>query len=156
MDGGVIYMYHSQGGDSLNFSAAGPGNAVLIKSGHPWPDAASGAAALALMQKLNPDARGGVRPPGRLCAGQALLCRALALKVADWDARRFDPAELFVQDAGASPARLLNAPRLGIPKGRDEHLFYRYVDPDYAACCTRNPLRRGQEEGRDYAWVDNR
>lgn len=32
-DGGHIYMYYARGGDSLNFSAHGPGNAVLIKSG---------------------------------------------------------------------------------------------------------------------------
>ena len=33
LDGGHIYMYYARGGDSLNFSAHGPGNAVLIKSG---------------------------------------------------------------------------------------------------------------------------
>jgi len=32
LDGGHIYMYYARGGDSLNFSAHGPGNAVLIKS----------------------------------------------------------------------------------------------------------------------------
>ncbi len=31
-DGGTIYMYYARGGDSVNFSAQGPGNAVLIKS----------------------------------------------------------------------------------------------------------------------------
>jgi len=154
MDGGTIYMYHSQGGDSLNFSAAGPGNAVLIKSGHPWLDAVSGPASLVRMQALNPDAQGNPRDPRRLCAGQALLCRSLSLKIADWDAQSFDPVRLFVEDVGASPARIINAPRLGIPAGRDEHLMYRYVDPEYSSCSTRNPLRRGQEEGRDYVWVD--
>lgn len=154
MDGGTIYMYHSQGGDSLNFSAAGPGNAVLIKSAHPWLDEMSGPRSLARMQALNPDARGNPRDPRRLCAGQALLCRSLSLKIADWDAQGFDPARFYVQDVGASPGRLLNAPRLGIPAGRDEHLFYRYVDPGYAACSTRNPLRRGQQQGRDYVLVD--
>jgi len=44
--------------------------------------------------------------------------------------------------------------RLGIPPGRDEHLRYRFVDPAYAAFCTRNPLRRGQQAGRDYDWMD--
>ena len=73
MDGGVIYMYYARGGDSLNFSAAGPGNAVLIKSGHPWVDARSGPEALARMQALNPDAAGRVRrtscaPARRCCA----------------------------------------------------------------------------------------
>ena len=72
MDGGVIYMYYARGGDSLNFSAAGPGNAVLIKSGHPWVDARSGPEALARMQALNPDATGQARPrtscaPARPC-----------------------------------------------------------------------------------------
>ena len=66
MDGGVIYMYYARGGDSLNFSAAGPGNAVLIKSGHPWVDARSGPEALARMQALNPDAA------GRASAAQAV------------------------------------------------------------------------------------
>ena len=38
LDGGHIYMYYARGGDSLNFSAKGPGNAVLIKSAYPWVD----------------------------------------------------------------------------------------------------------------------
>jgi DNA-3-methyladenine glycosylase len=35
-------MYYARGGDSLNFSAHGPGNAVLIKSAYPWQDEVSG------------------------------------------------------------------------------------------------------------------
>src|SRR5690606_41305119 len=35
-EGGTIYMYYARGCDSLNFSAAGAGNAVLIKLAHPW------------------------------------------------------------------------------------------------------------------------
>ncbi|MGH8818256.1 MAG: DNA-3-methyladenine glycosylase [Achromobacter pestifer] len=154
MDGGVIYMYYARGGDSLNFSAAGPGNAVLIKSGHPWTDAQSGPEALARMQQLNPDAQGHPRPPSRLCAGQTLLCRSLGLKVPEWDARRFDPDALYVEDVGDSPQVLIRTTRLGIPLGRDEHLHYRFVDPAYASVCTRNPLRRGQRAGHDYTWVD--
>jgi len=153
MDGGTIYMYYARGGDSLNFSAAGPGNAVLIKSAHPWLDDVSGADALARMQALNPDAAGAARSPQRLCAGQTLLCRALDLKVPQWDGQGFDPAHFFVDDVGARPQRLLRTTRLGIPPGRDEHLPYRYVDPAYAAFCTRNPLRRGQVAGQDYSWV---
>jgi DNA-3-methyladenine glycosylase len=42
LDGGHIYMYYARGGDSLNFSAQGPGNAVLIKSAYPWVDEVSG------------------------------------------------------------------------------------------------------------------
>ncbi|MEI2417721.1 DNA-3-methyladenine glycosylase [Orrella sp. JC864] len=144
MDGGAIYMYYARGGDSLNFSARGPGNAVLIKSGYPWLDEMAGPQALALMQRLNPDGQGAPRPPGRLCAGQTLLCRALGLKVPDWDARGFDPQRFFVQDVGERPPLLVQTTRLGIPAGRDEHLPYRYVDAAYARFCTRNPLRRGQ------------
>jgi len=154
MDGGTVYMYYARGGDSLNFSAGGPGNAVLIKSAYPWSDAVSGAESLARMQALSPDSNGLPRLPGRLCAGQTLLCRALGLKVPDWDAQRFDPKVFFVEDVGQSPERLICTTRLGIPAGRDEHLRYRFVDPAYAAFCTRNPLRRGQEAGRDYDWMD--
>jgi DNA-3-methyladenine glycosylase len=50
MDGGTIYMYYSRGGDSFNISAAGPGNAVLIKSAYPWIDSIAGPAALAIIQ----------------------------------------------------------------------------------------------------------
>jgi DNA-3-methyladenine glycosylase len=153
MDGGTIYMYYARGGDSLNISAQGPGNAVLIKSGHPWIDAVSPEASLACMQALNPDAQGRPRAPQRLCAGQTLLCRSLGLKVPEWDGRAFDPDLFHVDDIGARPPRLVRTTRLGIPPGRDEHLPYRYVDPAYAPFCTRNPLRRGQVEGRDYTWV---
>ncbi|WP_220803708.1 DNA-3-methyladenine glycosylase [Pseudomonas sp. NCCP-436] len=149
-DGGHIYMYYARGGDSLNFSAHGPGNAVLIKSAYPWLDAHSGPEALATMQRNNPDGHGQPRPAERLCAGQTLLCRALGLKVRDWDAQRFDLKRLFVEDVGEQPAAIIQCARLGIPKGRDEHLPYRFVDADYTRHCTRNPLRRGQVEGRDY------
>ena len=55
LDGGHIYMYYARGGDSLNFSAHGPGNAVLIKSAYPWLDNLSGPDSLAQMQLNNPD-----------------------------------------------------------------------------------------------------
>lgn len=149
-DGGHIYMYYARGGDSLNFSAHGPGNAVLIKSAHPWVDAISGPDALAAMQRNNPGGLDQPRAIERLCAGQTLLCKALGLKVPDWDARRFDPQRLFVEDVGERPHVIIQCARLGIPKGRDEDLPYRFVDATYARHCTRNPLRRGQVEGRDY------
>jgi DNA-3-methyladenine glycosylase len=154
MAGGTIYMYYARGGDSLNFSAAGPGNAVLIKSAYPWIDPIAGPAALAVMQAENPDAQGGARPLNRLCAGQTLLCKSLALRVPDWDAGAFDPAEFFVDDVGEAPPILIETTRLGIPAGRDEHLPYRFVDPAYARHCTRNPLRKGQVAPVDYRWVD--
>ena len=154
LDGGHIYMYYARGGDSLNFSAHGPGNAVLIKSAYPWLDDLSGPASLTQMQQNNPDAQGRPRPEQKLCAGQTLLCKALGLKVPEWDAKRFDPERLWVDDVGARPSRIIQTTRLGIPHGRDEHLMYRFVDADYAACCTRNPLRRGQIEGFDYVMLD--
>jgi DNA-3-methyladenine glycosylase len=150
LDGGHIYMYYARGGDSLNFSAEGPGNAVLIKSAFPWVDHISDANSLAQMQLNNPDASGAMRALERLCAGQTLLCKALGLKVPMWDAKRFDPQQLFVEDVGQPPERIIQTTRLGIPSGRDEHLMYRFVDGQYARFCTRNPLRRGQLEGRDY------
>lgn len=155
LDGGHIYMYYARGGDSLNFSAQGPGNAVLIKSAYPWIDALSGPASLAQMQLNNPDAQGQPRPAQKLCAGQTLLCKALGLKVREWDAKRFDRERLWVDDVRERPSRILQTTRLGIPHGRDEHLLYRFVDADYAAYCTRNPLRRGQVEGQDYLVLEN-
>lgn len=154
MDGGHIYMYYARGGDSLNFSAHGAGNAVLIKSALPWLDAVSGADSLARMQANNPDRSGQARTPQRLCAGQTLLCRALGLKVPAWDAQRFDWQRLFVEDVGHTPRQIVETTRLGIPAGRDEHLPYRFVDAEQARHCTRNPLRRGQREGADYRLLD--
>ncbi|KHA73273.1 3-methyladenine DNA glycosylase [Pseudomonas chlororaphis] len=150
LDGGHIYMYYARGGDSLNFSAQGPGNAVLIKSAYPWVDDISGPASLAQMLLNNPDAQGRARPSQKLCAGQTLLCKALGLKVPVWDAKRFDHEVLLVEDTGPAPSHIIQTTRLGIPHGRDEHLMYRFVDATYAQWCTRNPLRRGQVEGRDY------
>ncbi|MEX3774045.1 DNA-3-methyladenine glycosylase [Pseudomonas sp. MYb118] len=150
LDGGHIYMYYARGGDSLNFSAQGPGNAVLIKSAYPWVDEVSGPASLAQMLLNNPDAQGHPRPSQKLCAGQTLLCKALGLKVPVWDAKRFDHEVLLVEDIGPPPGQIIQTTRLGIPHGRDEHLMYRFVDAAYAPYCTRNPLRRGQVEGRDY------
>ena len=155
LDGGHIYMYYARGGDSLNFSAQGPGNAVLIKSAYPWVDELSGPTSLALMQLNNPDAQGRRRPEQKLCAGQTLLCKALGLKVREWDAKRFDRERLWVDDVRERPSHIVQTTRLGIPHGRDEHLMYRFVDADYAAYCTRNPLRRGQVEGQDYLVLEN-
>lgn len=153
MDGGTIYMYYARGGDSMNFSAHGPGNAVLIKSAYPWVDAVSPPDTIAIMQRLNPDARGGDRPVASLCNGQTKLCRSLGLKVPQWDAQAFDPERLFVEDVGETPDRLIQTTRLGIPAGRDEHLLLRFVDPAYTRFCTRNPVRRGQTQPEHYTIV---
>jgi DNA-3-methyladenine glycosylase len=154
LDGGHIYMYYSRGGDSLNFSAKGPGNAVLIKSAYPWVDTFSDSNSLTQMLLNNPDAKGELRTPERLCAGQTLLCKSLGLKVPRWDAQRFDHEQLFVDDVGAEPRQIIQTTRLGITEGRDEHLMYRFVDAAYARFCTRNPLRRGQVEGQDYVLLE--
>ncbi|MFO2464571.1 DNA-3-methyladenine glycosylase [Pseudomonas sp. 15FMM2] len=153
LDGGHIYMYYARGGDSLNFSAQGPGNAVLIKSAYPWQDERSGPAGLAQMLLNNPHANGRPRTLHKLCAGQTLLCKALGLKVPMWDAQRFDLQRFYVDDVGLAPEQIIQTTRLGIPGGRDEHLMYRFVDAGFAAYCTRNPLRRGQVEGRDYVLI---
>jgi len=153
---GTIYMYYARGGDSLNFSVQGTGNAVLIKSAFPHLDLQSGQHALAMMQRLNPDARGQARTPERLCAGQTLLCKSLGLKVPEWNAKMPDPKYLRIEEIGDSPSHIIQTARLGIPAGRDEHLPYRFIDARHARYCTRNPLRRGQLEGRDYQVLNAR
>ncbi|MFT0213268.1 DNA-3-methyladenine glycosylase [Pseudomonas sp. F1_0610] len=155
MDGGIIYMYYARGGDSLNFSAKGAGNAVLIKSAFPYFDAISPESSLSILQENNPNRDGSQRSIGRLCAGQTLLCRSLGLKVPDWDAQPFDTQRLFVDDCALKPATILQTKRLGIPQGRDEDLPYRFVDSDFAPYCTKNPLRRGQIENQDYRVLVN-
>lgn len=122
----------------------------LIKSAAPWLDPHCAPDALARMQANNPATGGNVRATERLCAGQTLLCKALGLKVPDWDGQRFDPLHLFVEDVGERPQQIIQTTRLGIPGGRDEHLPYRFVDAAYARQCTRNPLRRGQLEHHHY------
>ncbi len=152
--GGTIYMYYARGGDSLNVGARGEGNAVLIKSALTWQDAVSGPDSLAQMQANNPRADGSPRPAEQLCAGQTLLCKSLGLKVPQWNARHFDPTEFFIDDVSAPLQGIVCCTRLGIPAGRDEHLPYRFVDLAHVRHCTRNPLRRGQVEGRDYRLLD--
>ncbi len=152
MPAGTIYMYYARGGDSLNFSCRGAGNAVLIKAGFPWFDALSPPAGRRLMQQLNPGtARLPLRPDHRLCNGQTLLCRSLGLKVPDWWGRTPDPCRLTVEDCGIRPTALVRAARLGIPVGRDEHLPYRFIDADLLPHCTKNPVTmRTAREGVDY------
>jgi len=145
---GTIYMYYARGGDSLNFSAQGQGNAVLIKSAYPLVDEISGEASLQKMQQLNPDKQGRKRKPEKLCAGQTLLCKSLGLKVPDWNAQRLN--EQLRLEQAMPPKQIIQTRRLGIPIGRDEDLPYRFIDAAYVQYCTKNPLRHGQIEGRDY------
>lgn len=152
MPAGTIYMYYARGGDSLNFSCRGAGNAVLIKSAWPWFDADSPESGRPVMQALNPGAAGQPdREDQRLCNGQTLLCRSLGLKVPEWSGRLPDAGRFRIEDVGERPAGIVQAPRLGIPTGRDEHLPYRFIDAGYLKYCTRNPVtRRGAREGVDY------
>jgi DNA-3-methyladenine glycosylase len=72
------------------------------------------------------------------------------LKAPQYKGQRFDRQRLFVGDLGLRPAQIIQTRRLGIPPGRDKQLPYRFVDGAFARHCTRNPLRRGQIEGRDF------
>jgi len=116
---GTIYMYYARGGDSLNFSVQGEGNAVLIKSAFPYVDQYSGEDSLVMMQSLNPDTQALPRPPEKLCAGQTLLCKSLGLKVPEWNARQLIPKSLFVEDVGIRPTSIIQTTRLGITQGRE-------------------------------------
>lgn len=152
MPAGTLYLYHSRGGDSLNISAHGEGNAVLIKGAVPVEDAHTSPGSLEAMLVRNPVRTSGARRPvHRLCAGQTLLCVSLGLKIRAWTGRLFDPTAFFLDDDGYRPAALVVAPRLGIPEGRDEHLRYRYIDGALLQSATEDPTRkRHWREGRDY------
>lgn len=146
MDGGTIYMYYARGKDSLNISAKGPGNAVLIKSAMPYTDTLSPESTLEIMHTLNPIPDGRRRQTEKLCSGQTLLCRSLGIKLTDWDGGNFIEGDLWIEDTGIRPAQVIQTARLGIPEGRDEHLPYRFIDMDCAKYCTSNPLTKKSAE----------
>lgn len=152
MPPGTIYMYYARGGDSLNVSVHGKGNAVLIKSAFVWFDDRSPQSNLKLIQHLNPvKGSNKIRPKEKLFAGQTLLCRSLNLKVSDWDQKPFDPNSFYIEDAGNRVRKIIQTTRMGIPSGRDEHLMYRFIDYEFAKYCSSNPLtKRNWQEGRDY------
>ena len=128
MPPGTIYMYYARGGDSLNVSVKGQGNAVLIKSALPYIDQNTPQNMLEVMQKLNPLKNSNLpRPPPKLCSGQTLLCNSLNLKVKEWDQKQFDPNQLYFEDVSYKPTKIIQTTRLGIPKGRDEDLLYRFI-----------------------------
>ncbi len=148
MPAGTIYMYYARGKDSLNVSCKGKGNAVLIKSAYPFFDKFSDANALQIMQQLNPTISGSTRSIDKLCKGQTLLCHSLNLKVNEWDQQQFDAKKFYIDDIKNLPGKIIQATRLGIPAGRDEHLQYRFIDYDFARFCTSNPLTKRN-------WVEN-
>lgn len=148
---GTIYIYHSQGGDSLNVSVKGDGNAVLIKAA--WVGPRVPDEILERMQANSPGPRDLPRPRDKLCSGQALLCRALAIRRADWDGLPYG-GDLRITNTGGAPLSLIRTRRLGIRRGRDAHLMYRFVDPDHVHQATRNPLSvRDTKEGKDFHWI---
>lgn len=137
MPPGTIYMYYARGGDSLNLSCQGEGNAVLIKSGIPYLEAPNSEKMIAIMHQLNPPRSGvGVRSLNRLCSGQTLLCKSLGLKVKEWDQQQFN-REFYFEDVGYKPAEIVRTTRLGIPQGRDGHLLLRFIDKQYLKHCTQ-------------------
>ena len=140
MEAGTIYMYYARSGDSFNFSCLGPGNAVLIKAGIPHPPELEDSEMLDRMQRRNP-INGKPRKSHKLCSGQTLICKSLGLKISDWNRKRLVPGTLELADSQNPPLEILNTTRLGIPKGRDEHLLLRYLDSGYAGSCTQNPLK---------------
>jgi DNA-3-methyladenine glycosylase len=122
---------YSRGGDSLNVSCRGKGNAVLIKSAFPFLKGGNVDNMIKIMQLLNPQKKSlEPRPIESLCNGQALLCKSLNIKVIDWDKKQFNPKSFYICSRGYSPKNILRAKRKGIPKGRDEDLPYRFVAVD--------------------------
>jgi len=143
MSPGTIYMYYSRGGDSMNISAKGEGNAVLIKSGIPYQDKKAHSNMISIMQTINPKLNtNDLRTKEKLCAGQTLLCKSLGITVKEWDQKQFQKNKLFIEDINYSPKKIINTPRLGIPEGRDEHLLYRFIDHKHTKHCTQNPLTK--------------
>ena len=153
---GTIYMYYSRGGDSMNISARGEGNAVLIKSGVPHMAGEGSDKMLATMQRLHPRRHSHVpREVHRQCAGQTLLCQSLGVTVKKWDQKAFDPDRLYLDEVGYSPEQVIQTRRLGIPVGQDEHLMYRFIDFAAVESCTDNPLRkRAYRAGKDYRIIE--
>mgnify|MGYP005855611425 CR=1 FL=1 len=148
MPAGTIYMYYARGKDSLNISAQGEGNAVLIKSAVYYHDSLCDTDSLRIMQQLNPASGGGLRPVEKLCSGQTLLCRALGIRLDDWDQQQFHQSNFYIDDIGYQPAAVIQTTRLGIPAGRDEDLLLRFIDEAEASYCTKNPLRQRQPNYR--------
>ncbi len=164
MQPGTIYMYYARGHDSLNFSARGRGNAVLVKSAVPFTDDRSPGETLVTMQKLNPRVSAGTglrdkdpmpvqpRAVARLCSGQTLLCRSLGLTVPVWDQQQLNPRRFYLEDLGYSPDQVIQCKRLGIARERDAHLPFRFIDSSFRSSCSSDPLRKKNAVcGLDYS-----
>lgn len=152
MPPGTIYMYYARGRDSLNVSARGEGNAVLIKAGIPY-DYENNPEMIALMRAANPPAS---RLVEKLCAGQTLLCQSLGLKVKDWDQQKFNIERFYLADTGYRPPKIIQTTRLGISAHRDSHLMYRFIDYDQVKSCSSNPLKSSRLEKKNINIIENR
>lgn len=140
MPAGTIYMYYARGDDSFNISCKGEGNAVLLKSGIPYIDENTPKNMLEIMHQLNPVKNSSkARLMMNLCSGQTLLCKSLHLKVKDWNQKKFNEKILRIDDVDYKPKTIIQTTRLGIPKGRDEHLPYRFIDEQFKKYCTKRP-----------------
>ena len=148
---GTIYMYYARGGDSLNFSCRGDGNAVLIKAAIPYFDKISPKEiCIPIMNKLNPLPKKS-RSINRLCSGQTLLCRCLNLKVDEWNNRYPYTSKLRIEDVGITVKHIIRCKRLGIPNDRDEHLILRFINAAYTSSATQNPLTKtSYKKDKDY------
>ena len=151
MQPGTVYMYYARGGDSLNISCLGPGNAVLIKSGIPYLDQYKHPRMVDIMQTLNPLPKQRTRPFYKLCSGQTLLCYSLNLKVPDWDQTHLDSNAISIDDVDNNPSTIIQTKRLGIADNRDGHWLYRFIDERHANYCSSNPLKKQSWYlGQDY------
>jgi DNA-3-methyladenine glycosylase len=152
---GTIYMYYARGGDSLNFSCQGEGNAVLIKSAFPIRPQSANDGSIEQMKKNNPQRAGTPRKLRQLCAGQTLLCKSLGLKVPDWNNKQLSPDEFRLVDDGYTVSKIIRTMRLGIRPDRDAQLPYRFIDFQYAPFCTKNPLTvRNWRMDREYSILE--
>lgn len=134
MEAGTIYMYHSRAGASFNISALGEGDAVLVKSGICFLD--NDKDTLSFMQQINKK-NGQLRDIHYLASGQTLLCKSLMIDRALWDKKQFNN-ELYIEDNGYIPEKVVISSRLGIPKDRDKLLLpYRYIDKAFIKYATK-------------------
>jgi DNA-3-methyladenine glycosylase len=146
----TIYMYYARGGDSFNTSCKGKGHAVLFKTGYPFIELDD---ELELMQTLNP-INGRIRDIESLCKGQTLICKSLNLKVPTLNAKNYSISKLELRDYGISVKKIIQCKRLGIPKGRDEDLLYRFVDFDFRQLSTKNPINKNTTIDKDYKLLE--
>ncbi len=69
---------------------------------------------------------------------KALLGKIIRRKVEGvWLSMRIIETEAYYLHDKASHASLITTKRLGIPRGRDEHLPYRFVDAEFSKYCTK-------------------